>query len=60
MGVLISQNLSEKHFHNYIVVDAKINFSKHFEHILEICIENKKKIPPTHFSLQCFMIDLVI
>ena len=28
--------LSEIHFHNSIVVNAKIKFSKHLEHILEI------------------------
>ena len=51
MGVLISQTLSEKHFHNSIVVNAKIKFSKHSEYILEICIGNNKYFPPTHFSI---------
>ena len=49
--MLISQTLSEKHFHNSIVVNAKIKFSKHFEHILKICIENNKYFPPKHFSI---------
>jgi hypothetical protein len=49
--VLISQTLSEKHFHNSIVVNAKIKFSKHSEYILEICIGNNKYFPPTHFSI---------
>ena len=51
MGVLISHRLSEIHFHNFIVVNAKINFSKHSEHSLEIFIENIKYFPPTHFSM---------
>ena len=49
--MLISQTLSEKHFHNSIVVNAKIKFSKHSEYILEICIGNNKYFPPTHFSI---------
>jgi hypothetical protein len=51
MGVLISQTLSERHFHNSIEVNAKIKFSKHLEHILEIFIENNKYFPPTHCSI---------
>ena len=51
MGVLISHTLSEIHFHNSIVVNAKIKFSKHLEHILEIFIENIKYFPPTHFFI---------
>ena len=51
MGVLISHTLSEIHFHNSIVVNAKIKFSKHLEHSLEIFIENIKYFPPTHFSI---------
>ena len=47
MGVLMSQTLSEIHFHNYI----ESKFSKHLEHILEICIKNNKYFPPTHFSI---------
>ena len=50
MCVLISHTLSEIHFHNSIVVNAKIKFSKHLEHSLEIFIENIKYFPPTHFS----------
>ena len=50
MGVLISQTLSKIHFYNSIAVNAKINSSKHLEHILEIFIENIKYFPPTHFS----------
>jgi hypothetical protein len=50
MGVLISQTLSEIHFLNSIEVNAKIKFSKHLEHILEILIENNKYFPSTHFS----------
>jgi hypothetical protein len=42
MGVLISQTLSEIHFHKSIVVNTKIKFSKHLEDILEIFIENIK------------------
>jgi hypothetical protein len=49
--VLISQTLSEKQFHNSFVVNAKIKISKHSEYILEICIENNKYFPPTHFSI---------
>ena len=51
MGVLISQTLSEIHFHNSIEVNGKIKFSKHLERILEICIENNKYFSPTHFSI---------
>ena len=47
----MSQTLSEKHFHNSIVVNAKIKISKHSEYILEICIGNNKYFPPTHFSI---------
>ena len=49
MGVLISQTLSEIHFHNSIVVNAKIKFSKHLEHSLEIFKENIKYL---HVSLK--------
>ena len=51
MGVLMSQTLSEIHFHNSIEVNAQIKFSKHLEHILEIFIENNEYFPPTHFSI---------
>jgi hypothetical protein len=51
MGVLISQTLSEIHFHNSIKVNEEITFSKHLEHILDIFIENNKYFPPTHFSI---------
>jgi hypothetical protein len=51
MGVLISQTLSEIHFHNSIEVNAKIKFSKHLEHSLDIFIKNIKYFPPTHFSI---------
>ena len=51
MGVLISQTFSEIHFHNCIVVNAKIKFSKPLKHILEIFIENIKYFPPTHFII---------
>ena len=48
MGVLISHTMSEIHFHNYIVVNAKIKFSEHLEHSLEIFIENIFRL---HISL---------
>ena len=48
MGVLIPPTLSEIHFHNSIVVNAKIKFSKHLEYILEIYIGNNKYFTPTH------------
>ena len=51
MGVLISQTLSEIHFHQSTVVTAQIKFPKHFEHILETCIENNKYFPPLHLSI---------
>ena len=51
MGVLISQTLLEKQFHNFIAVNAKIKFSKHLEQILEIFIDNIKYFSPTHFSI---------
>jgi hypothetical protein len=46
----MSQNLPEIHFHNFNEVNEKMKFSKHLEHILEICIKNNKYFPPTHFS----------
>ena len=51
MGVLISHTLSEIHFHNYIVIKARIKFLKHLEHSQEILIKNIKYFPPTHFSI---------
>jgi hypothetical protein len=51
MGVLISHTLSEIDYHNYFVVNAKINFFKYLEQSLEIFIEHIKYFPPKQFSI---------
>ena len=43
------RELSEIHLHNFIVVNAKIRFSKHLEHCLKILGENS--MPPQHQPL---------